>query len=61
MITGKWDNNISKEEYLFHYKRMETYGHPTGTDAVKKFNEEANIQMNVERKKELKQTKSKIE
>jgi polyferredoxin len=40
MISGKWDNNISKEEYLHHYKYMNGYGHPTGTEAVKKFNEE---------------------
>jgi polyferredoxin len=40
MLTGKWNNNISKEEYLFHYERMKTYGHPTGTEAVKKFNKE---------------------
>ena len=25
MLTDKWDNNISKEEYLFHYERMKTY------------------------------------
>jgi polyferredoxin len=40
MISGKWHNNISKEEYLYHYKYMNSYGHPTGTEAVKKFNEE---------------------
>lgn len=43
MISGNWDNNISKEEYLLHYKYMNSYGHPTGTEAVKKFNEEAEI------------------
>jgi polyferredoxin len=46
MFTGNWDNNISKEEYLLHYKNMNSYGHPTGTEAVKKFNEEANTQQN---------------
>lgn len=40
IITGKWDNNISKEEYLKLYKNMNSFGHPTGTEAVKKFNEE---------------------
>jgi polyferredoxin len=43
MISGKWDNSISKEEYLMHYKYMNSYGHPTGTEAVKKFNEETEI------------------
>lgn len=46
MFTGNWDNNITKEEYLLHYKEMNSYGHPTGTEAVKKFNREANSQIN---------------
>jgi polyferredoxin len=41
MITGKWQNNISKDEYLILYKDMDSFGHPTGTEAVKKFNEDA--------------------
>ena len=41
MITGKWQNKISKEEYLELYKDMDSFGHPTGTEAVKKFNEDA--------------------
>ncbi len=47
MITGHWQNNISKDEYLVHYKLMDTYGHPTGTAAVKEFDknaEEKNLQ-----------------
>jgi polyferredoxin len=58
IFTGKWDNNISKEEYLQHYKYMNSYGHPTGTEAVKKFNKEANIQMNSEINKKIKANKS---
>jgi polyferredoxin len=41
MLLGKWDNNITKEEYLELYKDMQSYGHPTGPKAMKKFNEEA--------------------
>jgi polyferredoxin len=41
IITSKWQNNISKEEYLILYKNMDSFGHPTGTEAVKKFNEDA--------------------
>jgi polyferredoxin len=41
MISGHWDNNISKKEYLIHYKMMNSYGHPTGTAAIKEFNKEA--------------------
>jgi len=61
MFSGKWGNNISKEKYLMHYKNMNSYGHPTGTAAVKKFNEEANIQLKVEPKKDFNQTKNKME
>jgi polyferredoxin len=50
MLTGNWDNKISKEEYLMHYKIMNSYGHPTGTEAVKKFNEETEIQNNLDKK-----------
>lgn len=41
MVTGHWQNNVSKTDYLIHYKMMKSYGHPTGTEAMKKFNEEA--------------------
>jgi hypothetical protein len=41
MITGKWQNNISKEKYLELHKEMDSFGHPTGTEAVKKFNDDA--------------------
>lgn len=39
MFTGNWQNEITKTEYLEHYKNMGSYGHPTGTEAVKKLNE----------------------
>lgn len=61
MFTGNWDNNISKEEYLQHYKYMNSYGHPTGTEAVKKFNEEANVQIKSGLKKDLNRAESKTE
>jgi polyferredoxin len=37
MLTGHWKNNISKEEYLIHYKMMNSYGHPMGPNEVKEF------------------------
>jgi len=43
MMTGKWQNNITKEEYLIHYKYMNSYGHPTGTKEFKKLNEEVEL------------------
>ena len=41
MLTGHWDNNISKKQYMIYYENMNSYGHPTSTEAVKKFNEES--------------------
>ncbi|MGE5401512.1 MAG: 4Fe-4S binding protein [Ignavibacteriales bacterium] len=46
MLTGHWQNNISKEEYLQHYKNMDTYGHPTGVEETNRFNEEAGRRFN---------------
>ena len=42
MISCKWQNVTSKEEYLIHYKQLNSYGHPTSTESVEKFNQEAN-------------------
>jgi polyferredoxin len=44
MISGKWQNVISKEEYLYHHKQINLYSHPTSTESVKRFNREANKQ-----------------
>ena len=44
MFTGNWQNEITKSEYLEHYKNMGSYGHPTGTEAVKKLNEQSLIE-----------------
>jgi polyferredoxin len=41
MFTGHWQNKITKEEYLYLYKNMESFGHPTGPEAIKKLNQEA--------------------
>ena len=51
MLSGNWQNNISKEEYINLYKEIDSYGHPTGTESVKRFNEHA---IEKERKKESK-------
>jgi hypothetical protein len=53
MLTGNWQNEITKEEYLHHYKNMSSYGHPTGTEAVKKFNEQSS---NEKKEEVLKET-----
>lgn len=41
MLTGYWQNKISKEEYLMYNKQMDRIGHPTGTDETEKFHDEA--------------------
>ncbi len=58
MLTGNWQNGISKNDYLILYKDMDSFGHPTGTEAVKKFNEDAlkkdaNDEYKVENEKEI--------
>lgn len=40
MLTGNWQNDITKEEYLFHFNYMGSYGHPTGNEEFKKLNEQ---------------------
>jgi polyferredoxin len=41
ILTGNWQNKVSKEDYLMHFKFMNSYGHPTGTQAIKQLNEQA--------------------
>lgn len=41
MLTGHWQNKISKQEYFYLYKNMESFGHPTGPQAMKKLNDDA--------------------
>jgi len=41
MITGNWQNTISKEQYLQHYEKLEQYGHPTSTSDVRSLNRDA--------------------
>lgn len=56
IMSGHWNNHISKSEYLIHYKNMNTYGHPTGTAAIKEFNKEA-ASNKFEKKSEVNKTK----
>ena len=43
IFSNNWQNNITKEEYLLHYEKMESYGHPTGTSAMKDLNKKASM------------------
>jgi len=40
MVTGNWDNKITKEKYIELHQQLNSLGHPTGTEAIKKFNEQ---------------------
>jgi len=42
LITGNWQNNITKIEFLYHHKNLNMYGHPTNTESVERFNREVN-------------------
>ena len=54
IFTDHWQNKITKEEYLLHFERMESYGHPTGTGAMKELNKKVlmNSKQNKIRKNE---------
>jgi len=41
VVSGHWQNNVSRQEYLHHIKYMDSYGHPTSTQDVKEFNEKS--------------------
>lgn len=56
MLSGHWSNHISRQDYLIYHKNMNTYGHPTGTAAIKKFNEEA-ASNNIEEKNKSNKSK----
>lgn len=41
MILGKWQNNVPKEVYINLHKNVNTIGHPTSSEDIKKLNEES--------------------
>jgi polyferredoxin len=43
MLTGHWQNDISKKDYLILYKNMDSFGHPTNPAAFRKLDKEAAI------------------
>ncbi len=50
ILTNNWQNKVTKEEYLLHYKQMNSYGHPTGANAMKQLNEQASKEIKREAK-----------
>lgn len=51
IFSGNWQNKVTKDEYLLHYKMINSYGHPTGPNAMKQMNEQASK----ENKREIKE------
>lgn len=39
MLTGHWQNNVSKEEYLYNFKNINSLNHFTGMGSVKNSND----------------------
>jgi outer membrane biogenesis lipoprotein LolB len=39
MLTGHRQNNISKSEYLYHFRNLDKLDHFTGPGSVKNFND----------------------
>ncbi len=50
IITGNWQNKISKDQYLILYKNMDSFGHPTDTKAIEDFNKKS-LNNNSDKKK----------
>ncbi|MCX7797229.1 MAG: 4Fe-4S binding protein [Melioribacter sp.] len=43
ILTGHWQNTISKEEYIILHKNIDKFGHPTSTRAIDELNKSSNI------------------
>lgn len=41
MFSGNWQNEVSKEHYIIHYKQMNSIGHPRSTADIERLNKEA--------------------
>lgn len=41
MVTGNWQNTISKEEYKILIEKRNSFGHPTGTAEIEELNRES--------------------
>jgi len=41
IVTGYWQNKITKEAYIELYKHVYEFGHPTDKNSIEKFNEDA--------------------
>ncbi len=42
-ISGNWQNSVTREEYLQHFKYLDGYGHPTGTRDIDELNKRSRM------------------
>jgi len=43
MITGYWQNSITREKYLYHQQHLGSYGHPTGAAEIAELKRDAEM------------------
>ncbi len=43
MLAGKWQNNITPEEYLKRQESVRAYGHPTGPAEIRELKKDKNV------------------
>jgi polyferredoxin len=41
VISGNWQNKVSKEEYLYYFQHIDMLGHPTTTSEIESLNKES--------------------
>jgi hypothetical protein len=41
ILTGNWQNDITKEQYIIHQKNIESLGHPRSTADIEKLNRQS--------------------
>jgi polyferredoxin len=41
IFSGNWQNNVSKEEYLYYFKHIDMLGHPTTSSEIEQLNKES--------------------
>jgi polyferredoxin len=41
MLTGNWDTSLSREQYLEHHPKVQSYGHPTDAEGLGELNDQA--------------------
>ena len=40
MLAGRWQNDVTPKEYLYHQEYVKSYGHPTGPAEIEKLKDD---------------------